>query len=354
MGAIILGIIAALICFWSVTKLKRIFGYDDSLDVFGVHCVGGIVGAILTGVFVAESLGGVGLAEGTTMLDQVGIQALGVAITLVWSAAVAFVAYKIADLTVGLRVTDHDPREGRHPVSPGERANTCGPPGRHRRGLCGPPARPSPEPPNLPLISPAWPGPGGPTVNSVKFCPGRGWHTLQWPELWVRVSIGVADMKRLSVASALLVLGMAAALTSVAVAQEASVYKWVDAQGIPHYSDQPPADISSTELPIRFRRTDHGIIQARAQDKAELEAASAIREGQEADVAAAAEADRQRLLAERASNCEMSRERVAKYSNAMRLYRPGPNGERVYLTNEELDAERADANRAVDQWCAGE
>jgi hypothetical protein len=138
------------------------------------------------------------------------------------------------------------------------------------------------------------------------------------------------------------------------VAQESSVYKWVDAQGVPHYSDQPPMDSSATELPIRFRRTDRGMIQASAKANAELEAASAIREGQEADADAAAEADRQRLLAERASNCKMSRERVAKYSNAMRLYRPGPNGERVYLTNEELDAERADANRAVDQWCAGE
>jgi hypothetical protein len=96
------------------------------------------------------------------------------------------------------------------------------------------------------------------------------------------------------------------------------------------------------------------MIQARAQTRTGLEAAAAIREGQEADADAAAEAERQRLLAERATNCKMSRERVAKYSNAMRLYRPGPNGERVYLTNEELDAERADANRAVDQWCAGE
>ncbi|TFG86619.1 MAG: DUF4124 domain-containing protein [Chromatiales bacterium] len=161
-------------------------------------------------------------------------------------------------------------------------------------------------------------------------------------------------MKRRFAASGLLVLGVAGAFAAVAVAQESSVYKWVDAQGVPHYSDQPPMDSSATELPIRFRRTDRGMIQASAKANAELEAASAIREGQEADADAAAEADRQRLLAERASNCKMSRERVAKYSNAMRLYRPGPNGERVYLTNEELDAERADANRAVDQWCAGE
>ena len=161
-------------------------------------------------------------------------------------------------------------------------------------------------------------------------------------------------MKRLVAASGLLVLGVAGAFAAVAVAQESSVYTWVDAQGVPHYSDQPPADVSATELPIRFRRTDRGLIQANSQAKAELEAASAIREGQAADADAAAEADRQKLLAERASNCKQSRERVAKYSSAMRLYRPGPNGERVYLTDEELDAERADANRAVDQWCAGE
>jgi hypothetical protein len=176
----------------------------------------------------------------------------------------------------------------------------------------------------------------------------------KYPESWVRGSKEVAFMKRRTAASRLLVLAMAGAFAAVAGAQESAVYKWVDAQGVPHYSDQPPADVSATELPIRFRRTDRGMIQARAQTKTGLEAAAAIREGQEADADAAAEAERQRLLAERATNCKMSRERVAKYSNAMRLYRPGPNGERVYLTNEELDAERADANRAVDQWCAGE
>lgn len=161
-------------------------------------------------------------------------------------------------------------------------------------------------------------------------------------------------MKRLIAAFALFVSGLAGALVSnLAVAQESSVYKWLDSQGVPHYSDQPPADVDSTELPIRFRRTDQGILQASTKAKAELGAATEFREGQEADANAAAEADRQKLLAERANNCKLSRERVAKYSTAMRLYRPGPNGERVYLTDEELDAERADANRAVDQWCSG-
>ncbi len=124
MGAILLGIIAGFVCLWSVTKLKRIFGYDDALDVFGVHCVGGIIGAILTGVFVAESFGGVGLAEGNTIAAQVGVQALGVGITIVWSGIVAFIAYKVADLTVGLRVTEDQERQGLDTVSHGESAYT--------------------------------------------------------------------------------------------------------------------------------------------------------------------------------------------------------------------------------------
>jgi Amt family ammonium transporter len=124
MGAIVLGIVAAIICLWAVTKLKRMFGYDDSLDVFGVHCVGGIIGALLAGVFVAESLGGVGLAEGRTIATQVGVQALGVAITLAWSTVVAFVSYKVADVTVGLRVTEDEERQGLDTVSHGESAYT--------------------------------------------------------------------------------------------------------------------------------------------------------------------------------------------------------------------------------------
>ena len=83
-----------------------------------------------------------------------------------------------------------------------------------------------------------------------------------------------------------------------------------------------------------------------------MTAAGEIREGLEAEANAAADADRQKVLAEREANCKASRDRVAKYSTAMRLYRPGPNGERVYLTSEELDVERADAQRAVDQWCS--
>ncbi len=121
MGAIVLGILAGLVCLWAVTWLKHALGYDDSLDVFGVHCVGGILGAILTGVFVAPSLGGTGI-DGYAMGSQVMTQVLGIGITLVWSGVVAFIAYKIADVTVGLRVSEDQEREGLDTAEHGERA----------------------------------------------------------------------------------------------------------------------------------------------------------------------------------------------------------------------------------------
>jgi len=121
MGAIVLGILAGLVCLWAVAKLKAMCGYDDSLDVFGVHCVGGILGAILTGVMVAPSLGGTGLDE-YSMGGQVATQVLGVGITVVWSAVVAFIGYKIADMSVGLRVSEDQEREGLDTAEHGERA----------------------------------------------------------------------------------------------------------------------------------------------------------------------------------------------------------------------------------------
>ncbi|WP_119289427.1 ammonium transporter [Azohydromonas sediminis] len=121
MGAIVIGLAAGFICLWGVTGLKRMLGADDSLDVFGVHGVGGIVGAILTGVFAAPYLGGTG-AEDFSMSSQVLIQAEGVIITIVWSAVVAFVAYKIVDMVIGLRVTEEEEREGLDITSHGETA----------------------------------------------------------------------------------------------------------------------------------------------------------------------------------------------------------------------------------------
>jgi len=121
MGAIIIGLLAGFLCLWGVNGLKRMLGADDSLDVFGVHGVGGIVGALLTGVFTAPGLGGTG-KEGFSIASQLLVQAEGVVITMVWSTVVAFIAYKIVDVAVGLRVSEEDEREGLDIRSHGETA----------------------------------------------------------------------------------------------------------------------------------------------------------------------------------------------------------------------------------------
>ncbi|MFP8835128.1 ammonium transporter [Hydrogenophaga sp. XSHU_21] len=121
MGAIIIGLIAGFLCLWGVSGLKKMLGADDSLDVFGVHGVGGIVGALLTGVFSAASLGGV-KGDGYSIGSQLLIQAEGVVITMVWSSVVAFIAYKIVDMVMGLRVTEEAEREGLDITSHGETA----------------------------------------------------------------------------------------------------------------------------------------------------------------------------------------------------------------------------------------
>ena len=121
MGAIIIGLLAGFICLWGVSGLKKMLGADDSLDVFGVHGVGGILGAILTGVFTAPGLGGTG-GDDFSMGSQVTIQAIGVGITIVWSAVVAYIAYKLTDLTIGLRVPEEAEREGLDISSHGEKA----------------------------------------------------------------------------------------------------------------------------------------------------------------------------------------------------------------------------------------
>jgi Amt family ammonium transporter len=130
MGAIVIGLLAGVICMWGVNGLKRLIGADDSLDVFGVHGVGGILGALLTGVFASPSLGGTGIydyvankvADGYSITGQVWIQLQGVLTTIVWSGVVAFIAYKLVDLVIGLRVTEEEEREGLDISSHGETA----------------------------------------------------------------------------------------------------------------------------------------------------------------------------------------------------------------------------------------
>ncbi len=122
MGAIVLGIVASILCYFFVAVVKPAVGYDDSLDVFGIHGIGGIVGAIGTGVLVSESLGGIGYAEGVTMAGQVWTQILAVLVTIVWCGVVSIVLYKIVDLIIGLRVTPEVEREGLDLAAHGEAA----------------------------------------------------------------------------------------------------------------------------------------------------------------------------------------------------------------------------------------
>ncbi|RMF12577.1 MAG: ammonium transporter [Alphaproteobacteria bacterium] len=103
-GALAIGTVAALVCYLAVTRLKPRFGYDDALDAFGVHATGGIVGALLTGVFAAASFGGVGLADGVTIGRQLAVQALAVIVTIIYDAVLSFVLLKLLDRTIGLRV----------------------------------------------------------------------------------------------------------------------------------------------------------------------------------------------------------------------------------------------------------
>jgi len=124
MGAIIVGLAGGFLCLWGVTGLKKMLGADDSLDVFGVHGVGGIVGALLTGVFTAPSLGGTG-GDDFSIASQVLIQGEGVLITIVWSGVVAYISYKIVDMVIGLRVSEDAEREGLDTASHGERAYTA-------------------------------------------------------------------------------------------------------------------------------------------------------------------------------------------------------------------------------------
>ncbi len=130
LGAFVIGTVAGLVCLWGVNGLKHLLKVDDTLDVFGVHAVGGIVGALLTGIFVAPDLGGPGFvtdwvtgATGYTSYgEQLWVQAKAVGLTIVWSGVVAYISYKIVDMTIGLRVPEEQEREGLDITAHGESA----------------------------------------------------------------------------------------------------------------------------------------------------------------------------------------------------------------------------------------
>jgi len=129
MGSLIMGTLAGALCYWGVNGLKRMLGVDDTLDVFGVHCVGGMLGAVLTGVFASPALGGTGVYDYVAnkvgdydMAAQVISQLWGVGTSVVWSAVVSIVAFKLIDLTIGLRVSEEEEREGLDIIAHGESA----------------------------------------------------------------------------------------------------------------------------------------------------------------------------------------------------------------------------------------
>jgi Amt family ammonium transporter len=129
-GAFVIGLAAGLVCLWGVSGLKKLLGADDSLDVFGVHAVGGILGALLTGVFNSPDLGGPGFVTDwvtaktgfSSISEQLWVQAKAVGVTILWSGIVAAIAFKLVDLTIGLRVTEEDEREGLDTAAHGEAA----------------------------------------------------------------------------------------------------------------------------------------------------------------------------------------------------------------------------------------
>jgi len=129
MGAIVLGLVAGVVCLWGVSGLKKALGYDDSLDVFGIHGIGGILGAIGTGILVNPALGGTGVFDYATntvaaysLSAQLTSQLWAVGVAVVWSGVVSFILFKLIDLVIGLRVSEEDEREGLDTASHGERA----------------------------------------------------------------------------------------------------------------------------------------------------------------------------------------------------------------------------------------
>jgi Amt family ammonium transporter len=133
MGSVILGLVVGVVCFFFVTRVKIWLGYDDTLDVFGVHCIGGIVGALATGILVDPNLGGTGITDYTTkpgegvagvyvMGTQLLVQAKAVAFTLLWSGIGSAILYKLVDLTIGLRVSKLGEQEGLDVAQHGEKA----------------------------------------------------------------------------------------------------------------------------------------------------------------------------------------------------------------------------------------
>lgn len=153
-----------------------------------------------------------------------------------------------------------------------------------------------------------------------------------------------------------LFLAMAGLCGGAFAAEQGSVYQWVDDDGTPHYQDRPPEDSEAAqvtrELSLRYRLTDADAVAAAARTKAELGDAAQLRKEQQAEDRKADADQREQVKNEREQGCIQARERLEKYATAHRLYRPGADGERHYLSDEEIDVARAEARRVVDEWCS--
>lgn len=151
-------------------------------------------------------------------------------------------------------------------------------------------------------------------------------------------------------------LAVAGPWALAAAADQGSVYQWVDSDGTPHYQDRPPEDAhaaqAAKELSLRYRLSDAEALAAAARDRAELGDAAQLRKQQQAEDRKADAGQRDQVKAEREQACAQAREKLQKYETAHRLYRPGADGERQYLSDEEIDAARVDARRAVAEWCS--
>lgn len=142
--------------------------------------------------------------------------------------------------------------------------------------------------------------------------------------------------------------------TAASAAEQGNVYLWRDKDGTPHYGDRPPEGAesdSAKELSLRYKMTDDQAMAASAGRKAEINDAAQLRKSQQAEDKAAEKSEAQKVADERKAGCEAARQKQQQFETAHRLYRPQPDGTKTYLSDEELDATRADARRNVEKWC---
>jgi hypothetical protein len=146
---------------------------------------------------------------------------------------------------------------------------------------------------------------------------------------------------------------IAVTLAGAAGADEGSVYVWKDKDGTPHYQDRPPEGdpAAARELNLRYKLTDAEAVAAAGRKSAEDKAEAGRQEQERATEEAASKAEKDKLLSDREKGCASARERLEQYETAHRLFRPGPDGQRVYLSAEEIDRARAEARQTVTDWC---